>query len=69
MRLSTISLRFGLEVWGNSAKGSVVIDGTQSQQQVPLMEGGLESVKATAAELKVAGIAHDIEMTGGAPGS
>ena len=43
-------------------------DVTQSHEQVPLMEGGLESVKATAAQLKAAGIAHDIEMTGGAPG-
>ena len=44
-------------------------DATQSHEQVPLMEGELESVKATAAHLKAAGIAHDIEMTGGAPGS
>ena len=44
-------------------------DVTQSHEQVLLMEGGLESVKATAAQLKAAGIAHDIEMTGGAPGS
>ena len=44
-------------------------DATQSHEQVPLMEGELESVKATAAQLKAAGIAHDIEMTGGAPGS
>ena len=44
-------------------------DATQSHEQVPLMEGELESVKATAAQLKAAGIAHVIEMTGVAPGS
>ena len=44
-------------------------DVTQSNERVPLMEGGLESVKATAAQLKAAGIEHEIEMTGGAPGS
>ena len=45
------------------------MDGKQSREQVPLLEGGLESVKATAAQLKAAGIAYDVEMTGGAPGS
>ncbi len=69
MRLSTISLRFDLEAWGKAAEVTVLVDGTQSHDQVPLMEGELESVKATAAQLKAAGIAHDIEMTGGAPGS
>ena len=55
--------------WTILNEDSLMTEQPQSDERVALMEGGLGAVKATAAQLKAAGIEHDIEMTGGAPGS